>query len=534
MDTTKVSAKAVSDEVVQLRTIGGEVMSPDDAALERLGKKPILRRSFGFVAILGFSCTVLITWEATLFVFLSGLQNGGPSGIIYGYILVWAGMLSTFTTLGELCSMAPTSGGQYHYVAMLSPSRAQKLLSYLTGWLTLTGWIALTASGGLLTGSMIQSIALLTHPEYRKNMRDWQATLLLWAGVALSYGINTSFNKLLVKFEGFAFIIHILGFFGVILPLVLLSDHVSTQEVFGTFSNLGGWPTQGLSFCIGIMGTVFSFLGGDGAIHLAEEIENAALVLPRSLIGTLLINGALGFAMLIATLYCMGDIDAALEEDPNFPFVAILRRATGSTTGAAFMVSVVIVMTFTAATGCLTSTSRVLFALARDRAVPGWRVLKKTSPRTTIPRYAVLAAAVIAALLSLINAGNSIAFDGVISISVAGVLGSYLIAASLLLWRRLTGGIGQLRDDGSKTNTIGTDLTWGPWHVRGILGVINNVFTCSYLFFIFFFSFWPVQTPVTPQNMNWGVLVTGAVVIFSVVYYFIWARKVYNGPIIEV
>ncbi|KAI0118585.1 amino acid transporter-like protein [Hypoxylon sp. NC0597] len=503
-------------------------MSPDDATLERLGKKPILRRDFGFVAILGFSCTVLITWEATLF------NSGGPSGIIYGYLLVWAGMLSTFTTLGELCSMAPTSGGQYHYVAMLSPPRAQKLLSYLTGWLTLTGWQALIASSELLAVSMIQSIALLTHPEYRENMRDWQATLMLWAAVALSYGINTSFNKLFIRFEGVAFIIHILGFFGVVIPLVLLSDHVSTEQVFGTFSNLGGWPTQGLSFCIGIMGTVLSFLGGDGAIHLAEEIENAAVVLPRSLIGTLLLNGAFGFAMLIATLYCMGDVNAAFEEDPNFPFVAILRRATGSTTGAALMVSVVIIMTFTAATGCLTTTSRILFALARDRAVPGWRVLKKTSPRTTIPRYAALVAAVIAALLSLINAGNSIAFDGVISISVAGILGSYLIAASLLLWRRLTGGIGQPRDDDSKINTIGKDLRWGPWHIHGALGVINNVFTCAYLFFIFFFSFWPVQTPVTPQNMNWGVLVTGAALIFSVIYYYIWARKVYKGPIIEV
>lgn len=48
--------------------------------------------------------------------------------------------------------------------------------------------------------------------------------------------------------------------------------------------------------------------------------------------------------MLLATRYFMGDIDAVLEEDPNFPFVAILRRATGSTTGAAVMVSVVVVV----------------------------------------------------------------------------------------------------------------------------------------------------------------------------------------------
>lgn len=40
--------------------------SRDDIALARLGKKPVLKRNFGFLTILGFSCTVLITWEGSL------------------------------------------------------------------------------------------------------------------------------------------------------------------------------------------------------------------------------------------------------------------------------------------------------------------------------------------------------------------------------------------------------------------------------------------------------------------------------------
>jgi hypothetical protein len=38
----------------------------DDLALARLGKKAVLKRRFGFLSILGFSCTVLITWEGSL------------------------------------------------------------------------------------------------------------------------------------------------------------------------------------------------------------------------------------------------------------------------------------------------------------------------------------------------------------------------------------------------------------------------------------------------------------------------------------
>lgn len=34
--------------------------------------------------------------------------------------------------------------------------------------------------------------------------------------------------------------------------------------------------------------------------------------------------------------------------------------------------------------------------------------------------------------------------------------------------------------------------------------------------------------------MNYTVLVTGAVAGFSVIYYMLWARKIYSGPVIEI
>ena len=38
----------------------------DERDLIRLGKKPVLKRNFGFMQILGFACTVLITWEGAI------------------------------------------------------------------------------------------------------------------------------------------------------------------------------------------------------------------------------------------------------------------------------------------------------------------------------------------------------------------------------------------------------------------------------------------------------------------------------------
>ena len=56
---------------------------------------------------------------------------------------------------------------------------------------------------------------------------------------------------------------------------------------------------------------------------------------------------------------------------------------------------------------------------------------------------------------------------------------------------------------------------------------------CAYSIIILFFSFWPPATPTTAATMNYSVLMTGAVLVFSVVYYFLYARKMYTGPVLE-
>lgn len=42
------------------------------------------------------------------------------------------------------------------------------------------------------------------------------------------------------------------------------------------------------------------------------------------------------------------------------------------------------------------------------------------------------------------------------------------------------------------------------------------------------------MTPTTAKNMNYTILVTGAVTGLSVIYYLLWARKTYSGPVIEI
>ena len=58
---------------------------------------------------------------------------------------------------------------------------------------------------------------------------------------------------------------------------------------------------------------------------------------------TVLLNGSLGFSMLIALLFCMSsDIQSALNSDTLYPFMSIYEYAVGSTAGATGMVSLLL------------------------------------------------------------------------------------------------------------------------------------------------------------------------------------------------
>ena len=229
------------------------------SATSQTHRAPVLKRNFGFMAILGFSCTVLITWEATLITFETSIKNGGPAGMIYNYIWIWAGTASIFASLCELASMAPVAGGQYYWVSLLAPLEWQRFLSYVTGWLTLCGWQAFVASGSYISGTLIQALITFNHSEY--NAKRWHGTLLFWAVYAFAVAINSLARFLLPRFEGLILVLHVLGFFGTILPMLMLGPRTDPKIVFTTFLNEGHWHTKGLSMMIGSLGPLFAFAG---------------------------------------------------------------------------------------------------------------------------------------------------------------------------------------------------------------------------------------------------------------------------------
>ncbi|PSN69517.1 amino acid transporter [Corynespora cassiicola Philippines] len=514
----------------------------DQYELARIGKKQVLKRRFGLVSMTGLSCGLMCTWESLLVVFLIGFQNGGPAGLIYGFLLVWIGNLSVFTAIGELSSAIPTAGGQYHWVSILAPRSSRRFFSYMTGWLTVIGWIAALTSVSFFVADLTLQLANLNGAEFIRE--GWHGTLLLWASLLLCVFVNIFVSGALPSIEVVVLILHILGFFGILIPLVYLSPaHNSAKEVFTNFYNGGSWDSRTLAFFVGLQGNALAFVGTDSPVHMSEEVKNASRDVAGSMMLSLIINGCLALGMLFAVLFSAPNIvDLLVDPSSLSPFIRIFEYAVGSKAGATIMTSIVIVLEFCSAMGCLAAASRMTWSFARDRGLPFARYISMIDKRTTIPVIAILVVTLCSSLLALINIGNNAAFNGTISIVLEGFYISYLLALGLLLWRRLRGEMGDCNpalttfaSSSLADEALDRRLRWGPWRLRGVLGVANNAFACCYLVLLIFFSFWPTAADVSdPVTMNWAVLVTGAVVLFSVAYYTVYARRGYNGPIVEV
>jgi choline transport protein len=82
--------------------------------------------------------------------------------------------------------------------------------------------------------------------------------------------------------------------------------------VWTTFLNQSGW-TDGIAFLTGLVTPNYMYAGIDGAIHLAEDCKNAAVVVPRALMSTICIGFITSFAFTITMVYCTSDLESVVS-----------------------------------------------------------------------------------------------------------------------------------------------------------------------------------------------------------------------------
>lgn len=285
------------------------------------------------------------------------LLNGGPAGLFGGFIFAWGGTMLQGLVMAEMASMlvvptgvsvqiadivdrVPLSGGQYNWIAAFAPPSCSRFLSYIAGWQTALSWHATIASVLYIAATSIQTLAAINNPAY--NPQRWQIVLLMYALLAMGLIVNTYLGRVLPMIESLILLIHVLGFFVLLVVLLYLTENKNPASVvFGDFVNGGGWPSNPLSLFVGTVGSILSFLGTDAAAHIAEEVQGASTLVPWSMIAAIIINGASGLGMLLTMLFVMGDPMAIIQAylDGQLPFALVFVNSLGSNGAAAGLVS---------------------------------------------------------------------------------------------------------------------------------------------------------------------------------------------------
>jgi len=315
--------------------------------------------------------------------------------------------------------------------------------------------------------------------------------------------------------EGVVLFVHIFGFFAILIPLWVMGPVGDAAEVFTTFNDYGGWGDLGASALVGIFAVILPLLGADAAVHMSEELKDASKTLPRSMIATTVINGAMAFVMIITFCMVLGNLDEIIFTPTTQPFIAVFYQATQSLAGTNAMTALIIFMQMFCNLSIVATASRQLFAFARDKGTPfgGW--LAYVRPGWDVPANSIFVSWLVTCLLSLINIGSPVAFNSISSLSISGILASYVVSIGCIARKRIL-----------NEPMLPSKFTLGRWP-----GLALNIVSLIYLALFFVLSFFPQSLHPTAPTMNWAIVMFGGIIILALLHYAVKARHVYDGPV---
>lgn len=187
------------------------------------------------------------------------LYEGGPYCFAWSIIIVFCGAISQAASIGEMASIQPIAGAQYHWTWHLAPPRIRRVATWFQGWMTWFGYISLLAAIANVTVILLESLVALNNPSY--VAQGWHTSLLVIAICSLQGAMNMYAFKLIPWVEMVAGILHICLFVVFVVVLAVMGTRHSASFVFTQRNTSSGWKDQFIAFHLGMLTCVWSFTG---------------------------------------------------------------------------------------------------------------------------------------------------------------------------------------------------------------------------------------------------------------------------------
>lgn len=248
---------------------------------------------------------------------------------------------------------------------------------------------------------------------------------------------------------------------------------------------------------------------------MSEELRDASKNLPRAMIWSTVINGAMGFIMIITFCMTIGNLDDILSSPTGQPFIAVFWQATQSYAGTNILSALVIFQQIFCNLSLVATSSRQLFAFARDKGVPAYQWFGQIRPGWSIPVNSIIVSWLVTCLLALINLGSTVAFNNISSLSISGVMLSYIVSIGCIAWKRIKN----------------EPLLPSKFSLGRTTGLILNIIALIFVIAFFVLAMFPVFVNPTVQEMNWCVLILFGVIGLALVHYYVQGQYIYDGPV---
>ncbi len=422
----------------------------DDAELDRYGYRQQFVRSlrhFESFAV-AFSFISITTGIFTTYGF--ALAAGGPRSI-WTWVIVVAGQSLVALVYGALATRVPLSGYSYQW--------ASRLANAGVGWWL--GWMSFAFLSIVTVSVDYGLVEVAFQPLIGEAFTPTSAALETLVVLALQAALIIVSTRLTTRVNNTAVATEVIGIVGLTVLLIIVAavrglGHWSNLTSTGVVPHAGYYNWLGPFMLATLLGA-YTIVGFESASNLAEETFEPHKTIPKAMIRAVLVSGVVGFAFLIALTYATSSVKAASAS--SAPVAFIVQDVLGGVVQKIFLIFVCVSI-FACGMVIMVTNGRLIFAMARDKRLPGHQLLGRVPNATGGPSWATILAAVIGAIITLVLRTHTAALATLFTAST--IMPALLYAATVVLYVLA----------GRRRNERGERFSLGRWEIPVVAGAL--------------------------------------------------------------
>ena len=323
-------------------------------SVEKFGYKQELHRALTYRDLLVYGLIFMV--PIAPFGIFGGVFQGSGGMIALAYAIGMVGMMITASSYAQMSKAFPMAGSVYTYAGRgIHPN-----VGFLAGWVILLDYV--------LVPTLLSIVAAIA-------MNSFVAAIPVWAWLLFFIVANTIINysgiELTAKVNKVVLVAEliVLAIF-IVIGVIAVASGKGNGFSFDAFYNS---DTFSIGLVLGAVSiAVLSFLGFDGISMLAEENKEKATEIGRAMVGALMLAGALFIVQTWIGAMLVPSPDKLIAEgDPaGTAFYAAAEVAGGVWLGKLTALATAIAWGFANALVAQAATSRLLYAMARDKQLP--------------------------------------------------------------------------------------------------------------------------------------------------------------------